>query len=195
MAFYKYTEYKPGSEGGPIRTGACWWLASRTTKVPWQWWNNEWLWEIDEDVYDWLALVAWKEIDANYWQKRAQKRGQLLTGFHRWAALWANPRFGQNNRLSEGGGGEGGPGNKKEFSRICKLKRNQIEWKKCRQLSNQGMPIVPRKDKRRDFWLNNLHLNHGTQGGRFPLLLQKNWNHKKKIIFYKKNHSTKESAF
>ena len=42
VAFYQYTEYKPRSEGGPIRTSASWWLASGTTKVPWQW-NNEWL--------------------------------------------------------------------------------------------------------------------------------------------------------
>ena len=83
MAFYKYTEYKPGSEGGPIRTGAGWWLASRTTKVPWQWWNNEWLWEIDEDAYGLTCIGCLKgkigqlltkerpttdKRDANYWQ-------------------------------------------------------------------------------------------------------------------------------
>ena len=48
------------------------------------------------------------------------------------------------------------------------------------------MTIVQRKDKIRDFLLKDLHLNHGTQGGRNPLLLQNNWNKKKIFNFFHK---------
>ena len=118
MAFYKYTEYKPRSEGGPIRTSASWWLASRTTKVPWQWCNNEWLWEIDEDVYDWLALVAWKEIDANYWQASIVE--QLFEQI---------PALGRTTGCQKEGEEEEDLGIKKNLVEYVHwMKRNQTEW-------------------------------------------------------------------